>query len=195
MRCDCGAERVRHSPDRWCRQEGESGPLDPAPVTAPLTLATFAATWFAQHAQQACKASTEPCEYPPWEVQQPLFFFALLSLVAMAAPALASDTYVDGHYRSNGTSRRTTARNRIAPRTTIIQRSPTSTRTPASPGHASPTGARAARQAPASALQSPTRSRAATRLPGGEGVDPLAALCLSAHASRRAIGSPDGLRP
>ena len=30
-------------------------------------------------------------------------FFALLSLVAMAAPALASDTYVEGHYRSNGT--------------------------------------------------------------------------------------------
>lgn len=30
-------------------------------------------------------------------------FFALLSLVAMAAPALAADTYVPGHFRSDGT--------------------------------------------------------------------------------------------
>jgi opacity protein-like surface antigen len=33
----------------------------------------------------------------------PLFFFALLSLVAMAAPALAADTYVQGYHRSDGT--------------------------------------------------------------------------------------------
>ena len=33
----------------------------------------------------------------------PLFFFALLSLVAMAAPALASDPYVQGHTRRDGT--------------------------------------------------------------------------------------------
>jgi integrase len=38
--------------------EGDTGPLDPAPVAAPLTLAAFASTWLAQHAEQACKAST-----------------------------------------------------------------------------------------------------------------------------------------
>lgn len=30
-------------------------------------------------------------------------FFALLSLVALAAPALAADTYVPGHFRKDGT--------------------------------------------------------------------------------------------
>jgi hypothetical protein len=33
----------------------------------------------------------------------PLFFLTLLSLVAMAAPALAADTPVQGYYRSDGT--------------------------------------------------------------------------------------------
>jgi hypothetical protein len=33
----------------------------------------------------------------------PLLFLTLLSLVAMAAPALAADTPVQGYYRSDGT--------------------------------------------------------------------------------------------
>jgi len=39
------------------RAEGDTSPLDPAPVVAPLTLAAFAATWLAQHAEQVCKGT------------------------------------------------------------------------------------------------------------------------------------------
>ena len=47
--------RLSRSAPGWLR--GDTGPLDPAPVVAPLTLAAFAATWLAQHAEQVCKGT------------------------------------------------------------------------------------------------------------------------------------------